>query len=190
MHPMTKRLVGIMGPARAGKDSLARLLLHHLPGAQVLAFADPLWDAVEAVAGPGAFDRHGPSKDLPCPSLGGATPREWAIAFGTGARTHLGADVWVQNLLRRAAALPPSAVGVVVDVRKRNEAAAIRAAGGLLVGLDRDLNARGVADTTLECDWRAIVGEPVYLNTTLDSLDAFAMDIVHRLMRRSGRGAA
>jgi hypothetical protein len=174
-------LVGIMGPARAGKDSLARLLLRLRPGAQVLAFADPLWAAVEAVAGPGAFDRHGPSKDLPCAALGGATPREWAIAFGTGARTHLGPDVWVRNLLRRVATLPPGAVGVVVDVRKRNEAAAIREAGGLLVGLDRAQKARGVEDTALEADWRAIVGGPIYLNTTLDSLHAIACDIGQRL---------
>ncbi len=175
---MAKRLIGIMGPARAGKDTLARYLADALRPARVLAFADPLWDAVGAVAGLGGlFDRHGPTKDAPCPALGGATAREWAIAFGGGARSHLGADVWVRLLLARVAALGDDATAIVVDVRKRNEAAAIRAAGGLLVGLDRDPAARGVADTILEADWRDIVGAPVYCNTTMDSLHGIAWDI-------------
>lgn len=177
---MTKRLVGIMGPARAGKDTLAKMLGAYVE-TTTLAFADPLWAAVEAVAGPRAFDRHGPTKDLPCRSLGGDTPRAWAIAFGSGARERLGADVWVRHLLARVAVLGDRTIAVVVDVRKRNEAEALRQAGGLLVGLDRDPEARGVEDSVLEADWRDIVGEPLYVNTTMASLWAAASDIASRL---------
>ena len=81
--------------------------------------------------------------------------RQYLQDLGAGARTHLGDDVWITRLLATvdSARRRGRSVGIP-DVRYPNEAEAIRAAGGILVRIDRDDVER--LDHPTECaldDW-------------------------------------
>ncbi|MGC4928050.1 hypothetical protein [Streptomyces sp. DT117] len=136
-------LIGLAGGARAGKDTAAEALLD--AGWQRRAFADrlreflyaadPLIDGVEVpefVPLRGEVDRHG-----------WARVKEFSVIVrglyqrtGTEAgRQIIGDNVWVDALFRDYEAWTRPTV--ITDVRFRNEAAAIRERGGLIVQIVR-----------------------------------------------------
>lgn len=131
-------IIGIAGPPRAGKDTLCRALIRAFATRDVravrLALADPIWDAVSAVAG-APIDRHADTKDEPRADLADRTPREWALTIGRGARSELGGDVWLRLWKARAEASRADVV-IAPDVRTLRELRHFRE-NGYLVGVTR-----------------------------------------------------
>lgn len=129
-------LIGLVGLAGAGKSTTAAHLEDQYAFIE-LAFADPIVDMIGALFAEadidGAWMVERQLKELPTPL--GVSYRRLAQTLGTGwGRGMLGADFWIRMLAHRLDR--PHLVGenvVVSDVRFPNEAAFIRARGGVLV---------------------------------------------------------
>jgi hypothetical protein len=131
-------IIGISGYARSGKDTLGDYLRSEHGFARV-AFATPLKEATRTIFGFTDEQLYGELKEEIDPYWG-FSPR-WALQkLGTeGARDAIGEDVWVKAAMRNVLRNGPfSRSWVITDVRFRNEAAAIHAAGGLVVRDVRD----------------------------------------------------
>lgn len=172
MTQLPPRLVGLVGPAGAGKTTAAR----HLSvvfNYRILNFADPLRVACSAIFGwsmeklegvtPEARDwRERPdpwwSKRLGIPDF---SPRRALQTVGTELlRNGLSQDVLVAALERR---LDPLTLTVVADVRMPNEASFVRSRGGVLVGIVRQTDTTGTRHPT-ETHWQEIVCDAVVVN--------------------------
>ncbi len=124
-------IVGFSGLAGSGKSKVATPALEAL-GFTRVGFADPLRRMLLAL---GLTEAEMADKERPCEKLCGKTPRQALQALGTEwGRERIGDDFWVR-LWARAASRHPDVV--VDDVRFANEAAAIRAAGGLIIRIER-----------------------------------------------------
>jgi uncharacterized protein DUF4406 len=129
-------LVGLIGFAQAGKDTVAGLL-----GYQRIAFADPL-KALALACNPifqarisyhhltqivGTFGWEYAKSQV-------TGVREFLQNLGVGVREHLGPDTWVEAAFRSYDPTQPTAF---TDVRFPNEVAAIRDRGGSIVRVTR-----------------------------------------------------
>lgn len=142
---MTGPLIGLYSSAPAsGKTTLADALWKL--GYQTSKFAGPLKRMTAALLREIDYSPEriraaieGSEKNTPIPDLGNRTPRDLMQTLGTEwGRDCVAPDLWVHLTLRHAASLRASGVGVVCDdMRFPNEAAALRAAGGILVRIDR-----------------------------------------------------
>lgn len=127
--PGPRRLVGITGPAGAGKDAVASMI----PGARRIGFSDPLYDGLAAMLGvrPDTLrDRR--RKECPMPGVG-ASPRRLLQTLGTEwGRQTIDDGLWVTLARDRWDRAWAAGAGTIVvpDVRFCNEAEAIREAGG------------------------------------------------------------
>jgi hypothetical protein len=188
----TPPLIGLMGQKRSGKDTVAGFLTAD-HGFVRLAFADALRDALLKV------DPYVGRGDLRVSDLIGAVGwegvkgspagpevRRLLQEFGVAVRA-VREDAWVAVVMRDAATIreggpgTPSPVGrsvVVTDVRFPDEAAAIRAAGGVIVEVRRP----GLPDDdghVSEHAWRGIEPRFVIENSgTLDDLRERATTLV------------
>jgi len=127
------RLIGLAGPARTGKDTIAQIL--ETAGWRPMQFADPIKRMLHAGIGDDAV-QDGPAKEEPIADLG-VSPRELAQTLGDEwGRKTVRKTVWIRLLERRINQLcldaaphaPPDIV--VTDVRYPNEAEWIRGIGG------------------------------------------------------------
>lgn len=134
--PSQRTIIAFTGLAGAGK-STAALHLVNRHGFQRVRFAGPL-KAMMAALGLTTAEIDGNRKELPCELLGGKTPRHAMQTIGTEwGRKLIGDDLWI-NAWRAAVDKLPADVPVVVDdCRFPNEAAAIQAAGGVCVRIER-----------------------------------------------------
>lgn len=129
-------LIGLTGPARCGKDTVASTFLNEL-GYQRLSFAGPIRNFVAEILG---IDREGLEtfKEQTIPGLGAApelapiSARYMMQTAGTQwGRDMIDPNLWVWSAHRRwkAAGCPRA---IVTDVRFENEAAFIRKYGRLV----------------------------------------------------------
>ena len=127
-------IVGLCGRAGSGKTTAAEALVAR--GFASISFAAPLKRMFAALdIAPSPRDDPRVWRETPHPLLCGNTPRQALQTLGTEwGRDCIGADFWVRIWAAEAA---NHAHVVADDVRFPNEAAAIRAAGGLVVRLDR-----------------------------------------------------
>jgi hypothetical protein len=138
-------LVGLYSPAPgSGKSTLAEGMRGF--GWRSVKFAGPLKDMLAALLRAAGEDDafvaaclEGHLKEAPVRALAGATPRRAMQTLGTEwGRGCIDPDLWVRLAMLRADRLRAAGTPVVVDdMRFPNEAAAIRAAGGLLVKVIR-----------------------------------------------------
>lgn len=112
-------LLGLLGYAGAGKDTVAEFLVDH-HGYTRVAFADPLKQLARHIGWNGRKDHAG---------------RVLLQDLGVGVREFIGQDTWVDIGMRKAADTPGPVV--ITDVRFSNEALRIVEAGGCLVRVDR-----------------------------------------------------
>ncbi|MFG3715816.1 hypothetical protein [Micromonospora sp. NPDC047730] len=154
-------LIGLLGRARAGKDTVAgRLVERH--GFRRYAFADALKEAA-LIADPIVVpvDTVGGSLRLShfVHSVGWEAAKEVREVrrtlqqFGVGIR-HLDPHFWVRVVMDEVSD-PDGPAAVITDVRFPNEAAAIRAAGGKLVRVVRpgqDESDQHISEVAL-ADW-------------------------------------
>lgn len=178
-------IIALSGLAGSGKSTAAAYLEAEHGFARV-RFAGPLkamLRAFLATAGtpPDEIERliEGDRKEVPCPILAGCSPRRAMQELGTAwGRDLIHPDLWVSAWTAGVtAALARGAPGVVVeDCRFANEASAVHALGGRIVGIERPfgvmkLAAHASEGQALPCD--AIVvndGSPEVLHARLDAL--------------------
>jgi hypothetical protein len=136
-------IIGIAGPARAGKDTLARALIYAFDGTGVVieqrSFAEPIRRFICQIIGTGLKGLEA-SKEDPHPLLAGKSPRYAMQTLGTEwGRQLIGENFWCDLALARAlSARNDEGIGTVFsDVRFENEASAIRNAGGVIVHIRR-----------------------------------------------------
>ena len=143
-----KRLIGIMGQARVGKDTAATYLCDTY-SMGTYAFADPIKDMLTGLFGD--LFREG-DRELPISWLG-KSPRQLMQTLGTQwGREQVHPDLWVlvaDQMWKKYQELGWGSGVVLSDVRFRNEAEWILAQGGLLISLSRD-GADTVADHVSE----------------------------------------
>lgn len=180
-------VIGLCGPAGAGKNSVAEILCSRLSFRQ-MAFADPLYEAAAAITGisvEAMQDRGIKEREI---GWLGKSPRRILQLLGTEfGRGHLGSDVWIRHLGRRLSAMQESGKNVVItDVRFPNEAAYIaNRAGGAIWKVARGgssgLEAAAVAHESER-------GLPVeYLDCVINNtgtLDQLAMTVVTEFSRQ------
>jgi hypothetical protein len=126
-------LIGLCGPAGAGKNTVAELLVDSdRCSFHQMAFADPLYECISAITGisvAGLQKRD--VKEAVIPWLG-KSPRQMLQSMGTEwGRDSIHPEIWVRIAMERA--IPHLATGrsvVVTDVRFDNEAQTIINAGG------------------------------------------------------------
>jgi hypothetical protein len=122
-------LIGMCGAAGSGKDTIADIL-----GFDRVAFADPLYEMVSLVTGlTPAEMRDRETKERTIDWLG-QSPRQLLQTLGTEwGRGMVSQSIWVDTAMRRVRDLLAAGRDVVItDCRFDNEAAAIKAAGGVI----------------------------------------------------------
>ena len=123
------KLIGLTGPAGAGKDLVASMI----PGAHRIAFADPIYAGVAAMLDiPEGLLRARSTKEAPLVDFG-RSPRELLQTLGTDwGRKLVTPDIWLRVAFWRweKAAAAGHSVIVVPDVRFQNEARLIHDQGG------------------------------------------------------------
>lgn len=134
--PADRTIIAFTGLAGAGKSTAAAHLVKSR-GFTRIRFAGPL-KAMMATLGLSPAEIDGDRKEMPCDLLGGKTPR-WAMqSLGTEwGRKLIGDDLWIRAWQHAVAQLPAGVPVVVDDCRFPNEAAAIGAAGGVCVRIER-----------------------------------------------------
>ena len=194
MSAAAKPLVlGLCGPAGAGKDTAATYLEDQY-AFTVIGFADPMLDMLGALAehvdvgGEWLIERS--LKEQPMPILRHSY-RALARGLGTGwGREQVSAELWVRiaayKLLR---ALDRGENVLVTDVRYLNEAHWLASMGGRLVGLARDGAQWRPGEHSSEADgghlplWRSISNNSSWAHM-YDQLDT----VVDALRRESAAG--
>ena len=119
------RLIGIAGPARAGKDTLASYMLDNLDGEwSRSSFADPLKAMLSVIGVDTSDDKKAVTDDRY-----GVTPRHMMQTLGTEwGREMIHGNIWVEAFARMNA----GKCVIVPDVRFENEADLVREHGVLI----------------------------------------------------------
>jgi hypothetical protein len=124
---MSRLIIGLCGPAKSGKSLSAMYLVNKYRFERV-RFAEPC-EAMMGALGL-TYDEIGIHKDQPCALLSGKTPAHAMQTLGTGWSGEL-INAWVTAVSRLPAGVPV----VVDDCIYTNEANAVRAFGGVLIGI-------------------------------------------------------
>jgi hypothetical protein len=126
---MKRRIIGLTGPAGAGKDLAASMV----PGACRIAFADPIYQGLSTMLGiPEGVLRDRSAKEQPIVGIG-ASPRQLLQTLGTEwGRQMIRDDIWLRVAFWRWEQMAAGGVSLIVvpDVRFSNEARLIRENGG------------------------------------------------------------
>jgi hypothetical protein len=161
------RLIGLCGHARAGKDTVAKLVQRVEPITEIMAFADPLKKICANVFGFSWNQLYGDARDRPDTryTLANGQPLTARYALqrlGTDWGRDCDPEIWIKYGLRRARKLREKGYAVVItDVRFLNEAEAITHEDGdiwkvVRPGADGQVGIVGHASEaeipTIECD--------------------------------------
>ena len=122
-------IIGLCGAAGAGKDTVAEALA--AGGYGRIAFADPLYEAVSAITGLTVEQLHDRSRKENALGWISCSPRRLLQTLGTDwGRNMIHEEIWVMATMQRADAAGGDIC--ITDVRFPNEAAAIKARGGVV----------------------------------------------------------
>ena len=132
-------IIGICGPAGAGKTTVAEILCAASMGVSI-PVADPLYKGLAAMFGLSEADLSDRWMKEQAIDWIGQSPRRLLQTLGTEwGRAVVGEDIWITICLRRARKNLQAGYRLVVipDVRFENEAVAIREAGGIIIQVTR-----------------------------------------------------
>lgn len=170
MSTDTPTLIGLMGRAQSGKDTAAKALVAE--GWERVAFADPLRrlayraDPIVEVLYPGGtatarlawlVDRLGWDQAKQFPDVRRLLQRLGA----EGVRDVIGATTWIDLAMATVAQYRRC---VITDVRFANEAAAVRARGGLVVEIVRPGHAPVASSHPSEAEQALVVPDALVVN--------------------------
>ena len=129
-------LIGLAGPARSGKDTVANAITAvYLKGVETYAFAYPLKEAARVMFGFDDDQLHGDKKELQ--TQFGKSPREIMQLLGTEfGREMVDPNLWLKrmhDLYKKT----NKYLFLVTDVRFENEAEYIRNLGGTIIHVSR-----------------------------------------------------
>lgn len=132
-----RKLIGLSGLARCGKDTLAKMLYDAFR-VERISFAEPIREALRAMMGLTDEHFHGELKEVPIPWLG-KSPRQLMQTLGTEwGREIVNDSLWLLIAEQKIKAFHDDMKHVVVtDVRFENEADFIRANGGVVWHITR-----------------------------------------------------
>jgi hypothetical protein len=136
-----KKLIGLTGKKGSGKDTAAAALVNK--GYVQVRFAQPLKLMIGALLAYQNVDQrtafrmiNGDLKEMPSPLLCGRSARHAMQTIGTEwGRDCIAPELWVGVALEKA---NQSSKCVISDVRYKNEADAIKAAGGTVIRILRN----------------------------------------------------
>lgn len=139
------KIIGITGPARSGKDTLAGEILRLADNGTRMSFAAPIRSFIAGLLDVTVSElEDGFIKESPQADFGGKSPRQMMQTLGTEwGRELIDQNLWItvaRRKLQGLAAVHRSVrpdVVVFSDVRFENEAAMIRSAGGTIIHLSR-----------------------------------------------------
>ena len=124
-------IIGISGPAGAGKDTIADWIVQSTGQFRKVSFAAPIKAMLSVGLGLTHQQLYGNLKEV-IEERYGKTPRDMMQTLGTEwGRRLVADDIWVQALLQ------DENIGnvVIADVRFDNEAKLIRKKGGFIIGI-------------------------------------------------------
>lgn len=179
-------ILALAGKAGAGKSTVAKYLIENY-GAELVKFASPLKEMMTSfykAAGltPEEIDRRieGDLKEVPCPLLGGRTPRYAMQTLGTQwGRDTMSKDLWVDAAKAKISGMNASLI-IVDDCRFPNEAEAIKSIGGKVVEIVTDTVKREVSNHVSELSLpKRLIANTILNSGTLKDLfnrvDGFIM---------------
>lgn len=178
---MKPLVIGIAGPARAGKDTLCHYIRRELniPN-QRYAFADPIKAALKKAFLLDEQHVNGHLKETPLSEFGGKSPRQMMQWFGTDyARMMVDSNIWL-TVADRFLSKTSAQVVIIPDVRFENEAQWVRE-HGTLIHIRRHENAQ-VSDHASESGVTMQAGEKQIDNTgDLDALYRYAGNLANEI---------
>lgn len=129
-------VIGLLGPAGAGKSTVAKYLLEKCYNAKVYSLAAPLKEIAKRVMLFTDEQLYGSQAQKEAPDIRyGFSARTFLQRLGTdGIRNVLGLDIWIEACLRKIKVEGPD-VAIVEDLRFINEASAFRNADKKYPGL-------------------------------------------------------
>lgn len=151
MIPHGIQLIGIVGHARSGKDTIANYLHYSYKNCWTEAFADPLKTACAAAFGIPLEDFYDDEAKETENEFWGVSPRQIAQFVGTEMFRHtvhelipgiVSGDFWVKRMIAKLSGLDDSSYDaedtvIIPDVRFRNEYLFITSLGGIILHLTR-----------------------------------------------------
>jgi len=131
---MSEIIIGVTGPARSGKNEVAKYLQKYHAFHED-SFAAPIRQACINTLGLKGLEELDVVKQIPQPLFGGKTPREFMQLMGTEfGRNMIYEPIWVDSCLARCGGFERV---VISDVRFNNEAEAIIEKNGIIIKVDR-----------------------------------------------------
>ena len=179
-------LIGLAGPARAGKNTVAEAMSGYLgPHVEMMAFADPLKNICVDLFDLTQEERYNESLKEKEISRWGLSPRQMYQSVGTAMRTQFGPGFWVRKWEIEYEKLPKNCAVIVTDVRFDNEAAAIRRKGGIIIKVERPAVLQGATAKHESENGLSTDPDFVILNdSTLDKLKSLAKLLAEELYGR------
>lgn len=161
------KLIGLIGRARSGKDTVAGYLCRRHRFTQV-AFADPMKEMLEVAFGNVNF-REG-DREAPLPWLG-KSPRQLMQTLGTEwGRNQVHPDLWTLLTEQKVSAYTLANQSLVIsDVRFHNEADMLLKHGGELWQIQRD-GAAVAEHISEQAQWDSYPTQTIENNGSLDAL--------------------
>lgn len=130
-HLYSKMIIGLLGRARSGKDTVANYISQQYPTYEICRIAQPIKDSLQCLYG--WSDKHieGFLKEVTDPVIN-KSPRDAMIELGERVKSESGQDFFINMLLRKH-----KGDIIIPDVRFQNEVDRIREAGGIVIKVER-----------------------------------------------------
>lgn len=167
-------IIGLSGKKGSGKTTIGRFLQSRLEDSEMVCFADPLKDLVCDLFGVPQFVLNGTEAEKNAPTNVGVSARKMMQDVG-GYMRGVWPDCWVnawRNRVRELQARRGIVPVIVADVRYRNEIAAIRDAGGMVIRLTRNPYGLDCHESETDLDGLIIEFDAVIDNANLTEDEA------------------